>query len=294
MALKLTDFVEGGLEDIPLSTPTRVTHRGCSDKANATVTRTPLGWLMHCFKCDERGFKYARVGKLPGSMVYAPTTTNVNPPSDILFRTSGNPEWNTRLVEYGINPTDLRTTTLGWSVGTHRLMFPLGKVMPADGEYKMFSSKSFAGKLHPKEVVVGGTKWIVYKHGEDKDSPLVFCHGFGSGVWDKRTIVLCEDPISALKIGGNGLGFGAIAVLGLSLPQELLVYLAAKEVPDLIVWSDGDAPGMKRGRGIYDQLKFLKRNTYFTYVKGKDPKDLTIDQIRDHIASVRKETVTVA
>lgn len=293
MALKITDFEEDGLEDIALAVPARVTHRGCSDKANATITRTPLGWLMHCFKCDQRGFKYARVGKLPGGTTYV-RPTGATLPADLYTWKKGNETDMRRFMDYGIDDKDVRTCPLAWSASMNRLMFPLYRIETDDvtGYYGLHTSKSWAGKAHPKSSGFC-MKWQVFKDVSDKAFPLVFAHGYGKGHWDEKTIVVCEDPISALKIAGTGTGFAAVSLLGLSLPQEALVYFAHKKA-DIIVWSDGDPPGMKRGRGIYDQIKFLKPNTYFHYVKGMDPKDLTKEQIKAHIASIRKEVSSVA
>lgn len=306
--LRLTDFENAAnLREIPLSTPTRAIHRGCSTDAAATVTRTPVGWMMHCFRCDERGFEYARVASLPNKRALTMTAeagmAGAQLPNDTLWTeadwtTECNEEWASRFAAYGIDPMDLRRRTFGWSAGTSRLFFPLSKVThnKATDKYSLSGGKNTddacaAGKRHPNVSAAKDAKWIVYQPHGCKE-PLVFGHGFKSHVWDGKTIVLCEDPISALKIGGRT-GFAALALLGLSIPQELLVFLSTRK-QDVVVWTDGDAPGMRRGRKIYDQIKFLKPNTYFTYVEGKDPKHLNHEQIKEHIASLRKETGTVA
>lgn len=284
--LKLSSFEETGLEDIPLTSPTRVTHRGCSEKQNATVTRTPVGWVMHCFKCGEKGFQQARVAKLPGTMTPTMTgTKGANKPADMRIATP------TDYTPFGVNDYDLRSRELYYSDGAHRLMFKLSALEQKEKGWAVRATTSYAGKIDKK--VVGQTKWIIYQDRPDTSKPLVFCHGFGTEASDRVALVLCEDPISALKIAGRGTNHIAIALLGLRIPQELLVYSATQELP-VIVWPDGDPPGIRRGRMIYDQVKFLKGDTYFTYVKGKDPKDLTNEEIREHLASIRKETGTVA
>jgi hypothetical protein len=58
----------------------------------------------------------------------------------------------------------------------------------------------------------------------------------------------------------------------------------------VILWVDGDGPGISRGVKLRDQLKFLRYNkqTALTYVPGVDPKHLPPQKIREHLDTIHQ------
>lgn len=106
----------------------------------------------------------------------------------------------------------------------------------------------------------------------------------------KDLLVLTEDPISALKITKADDKAIGVAMLGLSISAPLVELLGNMDKSRrVLVWPDGDAPGIKRGMQIFQQLRFIRPSTKMTYELNKDPKDLTLVQLGERLARIREE-----
>lgn len=124
-------------------------------------------------------------------------------------------------------------------------------------------SKAISKLVKPKNISYRQSNgpWIHYPKGMKHEGPLV----------------LVEDIISANKVVAAGKR--AAAIMGTHLSKEVLDHLIATE-PDIILMLDGDASAlaaeMKQDYGI------LFRNFVVVPLSnGKDPKDLSIEELRE-------------
>jgi hypothetical protein len=144
-------------------------------------------------------------------------------------------------------------------------------------------------------TVPGSLKWISLRPATPTDTAYVYYPYQNDKTpfkWIRTDapIVLCEDPISALKIHVAGKGnYIAMAMLGLNIAPTLLEWAVQLDSP-VILWVDGDGAGISRGVKLLDQLKFLRYNkqTALTYVPGLDPKHLGLIQIRKHLDTIHQ------
>lgn len=279
----LKDFKEAEeLRDCVSLAPQRATHLGCGTDKAATVTRTPVGWVMHCFRCGDKGFEYARVARA-GGVAEVGLKSSDKFPTDLTYMAASIPEHMERLLSYGITKHPAVSTF--WSEEKQRLMFPLFTV---DGQ-AIAAGHSYAGKINPKATIAGlRSKWMVYRHPLDRDNALCFAPvAYGGTPMPTQTVFLVEDCISAVQIANMGTKLYPIAMLGLSIPKELLLFLST--LPNrVVVWADGDPAGMLRGRKVWEQLAFLRgdRINNFKFIIGRDPKDLDHKEMEAYLASV--------
>lgn len=274
---------KGSSADLALGETARAYHKGCSnDRETATITRTPPGWVMHCFKCGSRGFDYARVAPLPGK-TRTPTPTGIRLSPHQLFPM--NPADARILASYGMvwaTSKDPRFVPL-YDEREERLCFPLacvdkGRTDPASSALVV----GWVGKGIDRKP-----KWLLSDNSTHKPEDRAYFYHSGNVAGPCKTIVLTEDPISALKIAYASRHTAGVAMLGLSMPPGMLEFICNGR-PDVqyIVWPDGDMPGIDRGTKIYQQIKFIRPSTKLTYVMGKDPKDLSLIEIGEELARV--------
>ena len=288
--LNLSDIAEH-VRDMGIGESKRVEHMGCG-KGNAVCTRTPVGHLLHCFKCGGKGLVVARVAEFRERVGHASsrarTEWNVYP-LDLLKA-----EDCSFLLEYKI-PTYIaeshRLMRARDGGGDWRLCFPTDVISVAAGGHIKLEAGGMACKLKPGTDKAVTRKWLIVPpdtmplDGSQLYIPV-------KRAWptvDFDMVVLVEDPISALKISYACPSVYVIAMLGLSIGPALLQHMGNTDLP-VVVWADGDPPGMLRGRKLTDQLKFIRgtKATYFHYEKDLDPKDLTSAEMEDRIDCIRQ------
>lgn len=300
--LSLADFPDERLPNLGIGETVRVPHAGCrSGPTSAGITRTPAGWLMHCFKCGAKGLHVARVATAPKEYVHKNAALlHSDDVKHMLEPIRHDPSKYSELNRcWGIQPHDLSDHRLYLEekagrrsiTGTPRLWFPLHSigVSRKKGLYPgdiRFAEGGYAGKLSSdaaSKVGTAYTKWYVVP-----PPPVKISEWYADGDYDllylpynpkhkpSTPLVLVEDPISALRISNITNQVTAISLLGLSLGRSMLTWMGTYNGP-IIVWPDGDSAGKLRGHGIHNQLSFIRGDKYtgIYYVNDHDPKDLT-------------------
>lgn len=284
--LYLPDLVGINPNDMPIGSTARVYHQHCNTThKDATITRTPPGWVMHCFKCGLSGFHYARVA--PKSASTAPMKLHTRNYDVKAVRLDIRNDWHLRALD-SLGLLSWYHPGIEYYIDEDhgRLFFQLSSISHDELGELVIAPHGWVGKAY----TTAKPKWLVV----EKEGPMPIEYGLiylaHSKAGGARCVVVVEDPISALKIREAHTDVAAIAMLGLQLPPTVLEYVVKiKDGVDVVLWPDGDAPGIERGSKLYGQLKFLRPSTKFTMVRDKDPKDLTMDEIRRHLDCVRKE-----
>lgn len=260
----------------------RVEHVGCG-KGNASVTRTPVGWLMHCFKCDARGLRVAT----HANPAYNASSSPAMPisVSKLEQEPAGSPDHEKHLNRLGLHGYEATAYGLVVTLKTMmpRVWFPLQSIVvdKDDGKTRIVYNDWMAGKA----TATGGRKWDIVG-GKHEKGELVYIPRLAYLDMLKappNSIVLVEDPISALKINEalpNHTGIVPISMLGLHIGPLLLESLGNFNGP-VILWADGDPPGIHRGKKLVEQLRFIRgdRPNLFHFLPTSDPKDLTPKEI---------------
>lgn len=272
------------LPDLSNGETLRTDHQGCGDKC-ATVLRTPVGWVAHCFKCGGKGFEHSRVAAIRKEpevtkAASGPILAAMNEIDPSI------PAHATALRQLGMLGWIDKISLARLRIGDGRIHFPLHSIYRNE-EHIHYADSGWAGKLIQS---AGGSvpKWRIVTVPSVVESTTVFRHAISPIV---ETIVVVEDAISALKIGQLVPNTMGIAMLGLSIGPLLLEYLCA--LPNgvlVVVWPDGDSKGVERGTALFKQLQFLRpENTEFNVAPGLDPKHLPPDFLRSEIARLRKK-----
>jgi hypothetical protein len=289
--LTLSDITES-VHEMGVGESKRIEHKGCG-KGNAACTRTPVGHLLHCFKCGGKGLVVARVAELKERVGHGRVNVVRGEwqvlPLDLLLADDCS-----FLLEYSI-PTYMaegfRLLRAQDASGAWRLCFPTDVISVAAGGHISLEAGGMACKLKPG-TPHATRKWLIVPAAPmPYDSTQLYIPRWylptKTAPFDMA--VLVEDPISALKISYACPNVYVIAMLGLSIGPALLQHLGNVDLP-VVVWTDGDPPGMLRGRQLTDQLKFIRgtKATYFHYEIGLDPKDLTSAEMEERIDSIRQ------
>lgn len=205
-----------------------------------------LGWLYHCFSCQDR--PYGLCGFHPATMLPSPTETldmvkrlkqkdpefvgesSVRLPQD--FTLDLNHKSKKYLVKYGIGHDLAKRYEIGYSPTLDRMILPTYH----DGRLVMYQARTFNEPYHskrnPKYLTVQA-KGLKYLSFYPQDCP------------ETGTLVLVESALSAIKVG---LVTECIGLLGSAFPEHLLDEMRGKRV---VFWLDPD----KRS----ESLRFSKR-----------------------------------
>ena len=93
-----------------------------------------------------------------------------------------------------------------------------------------------------------------------------------------NVVVLVEDPVSCIKVGEV---LPCVCLLGTSLKESQLLYLT-KNYKKCIIFLDGDGAGIRGSLKVKKQLSSYL-SCEIINVKGKDPKDLTYEELTEKL-----------
>lgn len=261
--------------DTPLNQPTRYRHPGCSDTKDRAliISRNPIGWHVHCFRCGLSGFKSAK-HLSPADMLKwtnSQRTVQIGPveevqlPDDMTYTipTLGL-AW---LYGAGITNEEIEYYCIGYSRSLHRVILPVyehGELIYFQGRYL-----GTVDKEHPKymNVYQRDRKDTFFRVLSGVTGPM--CH----------TVVLVEDILSAIRVGRQ---VDTIALLYAHVPDKLILKLA-KNYKGVVLWLDPDKWGLM-GRNVlrYRSLGLQVR----IVLSDKDPKKYNDQQIEKYLKEV--------
>lgn len=163
------------------------------------------------------------------------------------------------LLQYGITP-DYWRDIIGYSEIRERLIFKVGNPL-------FFS----IGRYTPKDTVdIKVRKWHVFGD----------CHKAACPIGDGNTLVLCEDIISAHKIGHVG---HALPLFGTQIHPAHIYYMKQQGKP-ILLWLDEDQIGTLHKKA--SNIELLTGLPVQVLTTSKDPKELTYASISNHLSSI--------
>lgn len=260
--------------DVPEGVWKRFRHPSCSSgKSKAlAIARTGSGWVWHCHRCDQHGFKPAANLSPKDMMKWLKSkgekaqeyTKEVQLPEDFTFTipTKGL-AW---LYGNGVSKEQMKQYHFGYSQYYDRVILPVydkDKLIYWEGRYL-----GVPDKYHPKYMKVSDSNRMNIYFVVDGHST--------------ETVVLVEDILSAVKVGDL---FDCYAMLYAFIPDNL-VFELAKKYGSIILWLDADKEHQMISRTM--RYRSFGINVEFRKTK-KDPKDYTLSEIRNLLTNGGKE-----
>lgn len=251
-------------KSLPAGGRRKIPHCG-SDKT-MNVWNGPKGYSAFCHRCNDT--KFQAHGNFSISMIARRRaeleevqSSDYRLPSDYsLDVPASEAVW---YYKAGIGPELARTLRFGYSQKLQRVIIPIGDA----GEW---IGRSVHGK--PKYIQKVREESIYLRYG-----PVAYAvDGFSNPLGISAAI--CEDVLSAIRVSRYVHG---ISILGTSLnPYAVSQISAFKRVA---VWLDPDKAGRKGASKALRRLAL--QGVELVYIKShKDPKNLTNEEIRSHLA----------
>lgn len=233
----------------------------CNHNTTMIVSRNGAAVTARCFRCDAFGYheereslaeKLVRVRKEQDADAEA--LRSLVPPEPRVFDLSAWPDdaalW---LYKMGMSPSRIKEFGAWWCPTTRRVVLPVFQ----NGQVVFWQGRSVSRK--PKII-----------------SPTMPRRGLVARYGDGPEIVLCEDALSAFKVG---LITCAWALLGTKLLDAPLAELLRLNKP-VVVWLDSDGPGQQAAAKILKTLRAFGvpvRNV----VSPRDPKWYSREELKE-------------
>lgn len=246
-------------KQVPLNGRNRILH-GFESRPNMVVFNNPDSWSCWCFACNSG----SRVRKDSPVLCEAPVDTSkpVPLPDDCVALQELSEDVLNKVYYYfltrGINPdTMLKDMQVLFSAKTMRVCLEM-----------------FGGCFSGRGIAGQKVKALTYS---DSIATKYAVHPCDGGPWS-GTVVITEDYLSALKIRYAMQGsVTAVSAQGCGMPKQLLPKLLKTQV---LIMLDGDSAGQKGSALMYKKLKGLINTKIINTPTGKDPKNLTVNEIR--------------
>lgn len=242
----------------------------CGSSPSMIINNKPRGVSCHCFRCGRADFvkhKHRSIADIAMAWsAYEPATGPVAMPDDCMYLTSELVPSAARvwLLQAGIPLKRGRDEGFRYSPSLDRVVFP---VWAEDGSYAGFVARSLSKYDLPK-----------YKATVPGGIPMQL--SAGASPFYRRTVVVVEDKLSAIRLSMAGLS--AMAVFGTSTRREDAHRLGAYST--VISWFDADEGGRKghidlRKKLALTDVQLLRLQT------PKDPKEYDASAIREMVAA---------
>lgn len=246
-------------ERLPLGAGIKVKH-SCGNSPSLSIRHSPGVLSAYCYRCKAWG-RRALTHRPPKALREALGGPRQRSLSPCYVTLSWLPEHVQKavyafLASKGIDPAMLPSDV--------KYSPDLGRVA-----FRCPNGSWYARALHPDAT----PKWVQY------GDPLGYYHTTPAGV--SSVIILTEDILSAIKVQYSVKKF-TVALLGITVQQALKVKLLELEPELVLIMLDGDAAGRDAAIKAQQELRFLGLKTLIVYTpEGADPKDLTIQRIRN-------------
>ncbi len=228
------------------------------------VSRDDRGYRAFCFRCNESGSQrpptetlQERIDRVRRQAVSdsAVLTGGAALPQPALYDLRQWPQaaklW---LYKAGLGAFEIEKLGAFYHEGTGRVVLPV----TANGMVVFWQARSVDGRL-PK-----------YLGPKVDRSRILACYGLAP------RITLCEDILSAFKVGLEGEGW---SIMGTHANDHLIDRLLLRQRP-VNVWMDPDRPGQRAAGKIRSRLQAVGLEVR-NIVSSKDPKLLTRQQIKE-------------
>jgi len=244
---------------LPVGQSLRVRHR-FESRENMVVRNNPDGWSSYCHACHEGGFVPKDFVKL---LPDEPQQQQQLLPADLVHLSAAD-EYAQLLVyrflaSKSMDMLHMQQAVCMYSPKSKRLVLGL------TGD----STAAYLGR----SIVNAQPKWVQYS------TPISGYPSFIK-VGEGSRVVVTEDVFSALKVHWACPDVHTVCSLGTKLSDSLVVYLMSRGDP-VTVFYDGDRAGIDGAQKGRRRLNGLGMEATAITVRGKDPKDLTAQHIRE-------------
>jgi DNA primase len=243
----------------------RVDH-DCGPGRTLLISRNEDGLRAHCFRCNDSGSsgppaesladKIARIRRgNEADAVHAGLRRQPEPAIvDVDLWPAAARLWFYRA---GLSRSDIGAIGAYYHAATDRVVLPIRVA----GETIYWQARALNGR-QPKYI-------------GSSDRPPSMLARWG----DAPSPTLCEDILSAYKVGSVGEGW---AVMGTSVPSAYIAHFLQRGCA-VNVWLDPDPAGQKAARRYIKQLRAYNVEVR-NIVSSRDPKLHTRDQIKEYLA----------
>lgn len=255
MALPNEDWLSVA-QRLPVGGTRRVVH-GRESRANLVIGHESSHYWAYCQRCKEGG-KVMKEHVLITGRTAPPTSTNLDLPRDMRKLTSLSEFEQMSIAGFLVrkNMDPMYLPELWYSAERKRLLMQANSV---------WIGRDLTERSHQK--------WLHYRR-------LAYLL---SGE-PRRGVVLVEDPFSWFKLryALRGDGPAVACMLGTAVRRELQLALVRAGCTRAGFYTDGDAAGHEGARAGARALQaFGIRSHRIPIPEGKDPKDLTLKELRD-------------
>lgn len=252
---------------------------GMGSSKAVQITRMHDGFIWYCFRCevgggfDNTGLTAGQAHRaleaaLAGTDMKETKPRVVTMPPDF---TKLNPQCLVELWKYDIEEEEVHERfNLGYSPVFQRLVVPVYRYGMHGTNGDRQTARRLVGLTGRDLTGTHSSKWHTVRQSDIKH--LVFVAPPEDYPWDDDTIVLVEDPFSAIKV--SMAGYLAVATLTTYVPYEL--YNSLTRFKRVIIWYDSDA--------LSESFKHMKRLCSYGINAsnrwgGEDPKYHSIPEI---------------
>lgn len=227
------------------------------------------GWIAHCFNCNKSGAHFATGAYKNITTLLATRETDEEftivrdvDSSVAIIETSGEPVqdmvmklW---LYKYFIFEEDWNILKIKQYAG-HSLVFPVGKK-----SYQLRTGFSDTkGKRYRTYLANGDYMWWL------------------GAITSGRQLVITEDVLSAYRVVRD-LQCDALALLGRTISDELIKYLASTDYRIIYVWLDEDLAGKEAVAMVVRKLILSVPAVSVTSMnKARSPKEWSPDELKE-------------
>ena len=202
---------------------------GMGNSQAVQVTRKADGFLIYCFRCVKSYFipdgnaspsQVKTMYKQRTKKKFDSKPVVVKLPED--FTEKLPPLALVDLYDYEVTDKDIKWFRVGWSNEHQRIIFPLYKYGKFDSETGWaVKLTGWAGKKLSSDDNKDKPKWSIVRQRDTKHVRFIAVPD--GWMASSHTIVLVEDPISAMRV--SDAGFLTIALLTTYLPDEMITLL---------------------------------------------------------------------
>lgn len=250
-------------EQLEVGQRRRVAHY-CGDGTPLLVSRDADGYRAFCFRCNEPGFEKPpaetvgeRLERLnrQGTSDTVAVSSGVALPQPALYDPSDWPKaaklW---LYRAGLGAFEIQKLGAFYHEPTGRVVLPVRIA----GDVVFWQARSIDGRA-PKYLAPQADR-----------SKIVACYGMADSV------TLCEDIVSAFKIGLEAEGWALMGVVA----NDFVIQRLLQRNVRVNVWMDPDKPGQTAASRIRKRLTAVGL-TVRNVLSDKDPKLMTRQQIKE-------------
>lgn len=170
--------------------------------------------------------------------------------------------WKLKFEKYGLSMDDIATQGISYAEKVNRIRFPIYDYRGYEiGELL----RAITNEQKPKALIT-----------PFNSVPLIH---FPLGQKLDNVLVLVEDQVSAIKVSKV---YPCAALMGTNLSDDGLTQLRQLSLTNITLLLDGDEAGINASKVLHNKIApHTFRTTVIYLERGKDPKDLPLEELKD-------------